>query len=822
MKTAKFLIGIFALTAIVLAIFYPDEIIHGRTSFMFAHDPEMAIENTYRLVSFFVQGGIQLYNRFDGMNDAYSHLCFGLYTLSNIVVAALYVLFAPFADCSAQFFYKFFSTSFLLVNALIRLLGMFLLLRKFISNRWVLGVSLIYLNTICATPFMNETLLTNTLYSFWPLAAYCIVCFFERFEFNYALKVLAVLTLCISNSALMALGYFYQTIHFLFVGCLTVVACQFKQATVKQGLSGIRGWFTPKKIIRGLMTVVVCLGLIAPSLIWYSRLQKDFYVANSGLQKTEGRIKNARGAEGYFNYKQRSYAYPKDFLLRAFNYKQNRLGESWAFLGVGIFFLTWLGLILSTSVWRWALAIAVGLLVMVNQPSQATSIWSLPHWLNVLTNPFSYLLRSFHMASLLLPMMVLPLAALGLERCLAWIKQPQDIPVIRKWLAFGVISTWGIILYLVLPVEIKNYAAAGSGIVLAFMGVVACGHSSVRPWLAGLFLLLLPVMDSWALNQYVHPVDRYSLRAIEPRVYQGLVAQYPVVVEYQNPRMYPFRYYNGAQQRQIDPPIYNYQNSEGSYYRYNPLLERYARPNDLYEPRAEVYKNLPDDRAAQEYLRQHRRVVYTTSAPLDLAITDFDLALDTAVCHPRAAFKECRMALPKAYPSYMATSVFTDDFWLTRLIVDGNFLRPAQGYIHEAGMFDVGNIKEGYLVFSLPLEMKPKEMRLSVYLPKDIKEIWKNTDDTLGLTLSVAQDGWLIAHYPFDPKWELWVDGKKTPLSLTNGYFLGAPMTAGEHKVLLRYWPGSPLRIWIACSMLLTVGIFIMLVSFGLKKEALD
>ena len=47
------------------------------------------------------------------------------------------------------------------------------------------------------------------------------------------------------------------------------------------------------------------------------------------------------------------------------------------------------------------------------------------HAINALTNPFSFLVRSFQMTSLLISMMFLPLVAMGLESCLyLWDSQP--------------------------------------------------------------------------------------------------------------------------------------------------------------------------------------------------------------------------------------------------------------------------------------------------------------------------------------------------------------------------------------------------------------
>ena len=63
--------------------------------------------------------------------------------------------------------------------------------------------------------------------------------------------------------------------------------------------------------------------------------------------------------------------------------------------------------------------------------------------------------------------------------------------------------------------------------------------------------------------------------------------------------------------------------------------------------------------------------------------------------------------------------------------------------------------------------------------------------------------------YPFDPKWQLTIDDKVTELHKIDTYFMGFPLPKGQHKILMEYWPQSPLRLYLILSMLgIILGFF--------------
>ena len=111
-------------------------------------------------------------------------------------------------------------------------------------------------------------------------------------------------------------------------------------------------------------------------------------------------------------------------------------------------------------------------------------------------------------------------------------------------------------------------------------------------------------------------------------------------------------------------------------------------------------------------------------------------------------------------------------------------------------------------------------MELNVKMPDYITDIWRNEHDHFGITFKAPRDGWMVLHYPYDPKWHLTVDDKPVALVRMDQYFMGAPVPKGEHKILFRYWPETPLRTLLIISMVLVVAVLEGLVIYAFRREA--
>jgi len=59
------------------------------------------------------------------------------------------------------------------------------------------------------------------------------------------------------------------------------------------------------------------------------------------------------------------------------------------------------------------------------------------------------------------------------------------------------------------------------------------------------------------------------------------------------------------------------------------------------------------------------------------------------------------------------------------------------------------------------------------------------------IDLVVSQPGYLVLAYTYYPGWRATVDGRPIEILRANYMFMALPLEAGEHQIVLRYWPVS-------------------------------
>ncbi len=530
----------FLASVLAAALVFSDLWVRHNVSFSGRLDSEIPFENTFALLTHFYQGGIQLFNRYDQMSYAYSHLSSGLYTFANLVTAGVYVILSPFVDRPAEFYHHLYSAAFHAVNVFIRTAGGFLLLQFFCRNRWVIVIALIYLNTLLSSPLYNG-LLTNNLYSYLPLLLYFILKFARDIRLSYFLAALLTMVLAVANSPLFALGYFYQAVHFFLVGA-AVYALFCRRGIISARLREIRrAGLSASALIRIVLTLMACVLLILPSLFFYQSLRKDFHIADSGVGGTTGRLTASFGPAGYFHRRDNdTMARPADLPLKSVDFLENHWSFTWPFLGATTLLLSLLGAVMSRNPLRHIFLWTVLMIVLANTPRDPYA-WSSPaHWINALTNPFHVLLRSFHMTALLMPFFFLPLIALGLSAMMELVRRPQEGNPDGKRLLWamaaviGIMSVWS----LVLPFGLQQYALGYGLVFLMFLVWAYQTHRqpqslAVMGWcrtgIVMIFLCLF-VGDLAAQSYYVRRDP--GARTILPRTYRGLADSDPVIPDY--------------------------------------------------------------------------------------------------------------------------------------------------------------------------------------------------------------------------------------------------------------------------------------------------
>lgn len=799
---------------LVMMVVDPELFAFHRRGFMLAHDTELPIENIFSLISNFFNGGIQLWDPYDQMNYAYTQLSSGIYTLSNILTAALYIIVYPFLDYPGETLYSFHIIVWHGINMAIRTIGGFLLLRRFTANPWIILISIVYLNSLL-TNEVYMGLLTNNLYSYLPLLLFFIIRFFDEYRLNDFLAALVVMTLAVADSPLFGLGYFYMVVHFFIVCCL-IYALFFKEKN-----SSIKVKSTKSQIILKLcVTAGLCFLILLPTLYWSESLKQDFYIEGSGFDNTEGRMSKLMSPSMYFKVEKSNgsqkigRANPDEFLEGSIDFGKNNMYQSWIFLGASTLFLSIVAMIFSKNKLKHVFFWTIALVILSNTPIDGPFYFAIAHWINGYTNPFSSLLRSFHMSALLMPTLFLPLIALGIESIVDF-KRCYTNRVL-----FGCIFFLGIILYLALTPHstlIKNYPMA---IALAFLLIFYLLRSNYRPKVIYVILGLVVIADLAALSVYLKR-EKHMRYLVEPKTFTDLSTNSPLILEYQNPKILPLREYFQAMRRKFKPRIYSLQGHYGLFYQFTPM-DRFFEKADIYAPRPKAYKGMDLDKEMQDYLKSHNHLFSFTSneSPQPKPLT-YEFKLSEAAACDVSNGKEYSIRLPDDFPSYLSTTVFTDDINSWSLSIDGQMLKVAQGKLVIPWTFDVQNVKTGYLVILLPkdFQVNTTSAKLQVKPLQYLTTVWKNEHDSLGWTYEAQKDGEIVIRYPYDPKWRLTIDDKPFEFHKAEGYFIGFPLAKGEHKILLEYWPQTWLRLWIGISIFALIISFAVVVWYGISNH---
>lgn len=390
--------------------------------------------------------------------------------------------------------------------------------------------------------------------------------------------------------------------------------------------------------------------------------------------------------------------------------------------------------------------------------------------------------------------------------------------------------------------------------------------------LIALLLLMLFAIDATCLNKWM---EIYSSNIMmEKLTVPGLERFGKVVLDYQNPKVLPFReYYNNGTAGQI-PHWFgvNSYNMQGLFYRYT-NLGKFKVPGDSKTTMHHVsFDPLHQKRSLQVYLERDQRIFFQAQ----LAVKDGPDVFDKILQHgldrtiividhdspaqgpyasslpdpvpqplepPRRKFNTFSMMisdadttyegelalywfdLPEGFAKHLATSIYTLDSNLLGVKINNKEFIPAQGKLVSPYTFDVQNIAEGKLVVALPRDRKRGHNESIVFTypmqnETGITRVRRYEPDTLELDYVAEKDGWFVMHYPFDKKWKVAVDGKPAQVYKANYCFMSVPVSKGEHRILLQYWPDTHLRFFLGLSYLMALLSLVTVIFIGIKSEA--
>ena len=637
---------------IIMGLVFPDLLIHLKMVFVHQHDTEIPYEGVFALVSHYYQGGIQLWNRFDQSSYGFFHITAGLYTLANLMTTIAYIFISPFFDSPSQAFQSIHSVGFHAAAIFIRTVGGYLLLRRLCANPLIIFISLIYLNTLLSSEHYLGYVV-NSYYSMLPLLVYFILRFFESFRLKEFLGAFTTMTLTVASCPLLALGYFYQAIHFFLITCLARAMLTKDKGSLRNLFKAIKEGFIARNLVKICMVVTICLAIMLPYLQMQKTLEDDFFIPAASYEEKEGRLENKFSIKKYFSKPTAEIPVPKEFLWKVFDFWENDITD-WVFLGFSTMFFAGTGIILSKNTTKHLFAWTILLIIFLQFPRTPTAITSFAHWINVLSNPFHFLVRGPHMTAQLIPFLLAPLVALGIKAFadLVHLKNSdaihyQRVPFYAGILILGIFT---FIFYIPgqnsLPETIVRCALFSILMLLAYLYFfgeylrvqVLAFLIKNRTKAITTFIFIFLVADLALLKIYIQRDTWSNVRLFEGNI-EGLDDSGLIVPIYQNPKIFPFReFYRGNPKELVsrdptaktkyvirnpqyhnegrpqDPSsvswyrVYSREFLYGIFYQFS-HMGRYFFPPSIYNPLHSTYKNLHDDTQSQKYLQHDQHII---------------------------------------------------------------------------------------------------------------------------------------------------------------------------------------------------------------------
>jgi len=620
----------------------------------------------FLMVSNFYHGGIQLWDRFGQVNNAYYMLSSNIYSVMNIITAFFSFFFCLFLPNPGEVLYHTHLFLFYGVMCLIRTIGGYVLLRKLTSNKAIIFVSIIFLNTILTNYMTTPDFALDGVFSFFPLLLYYILCFFEDYRLRSFLLASLVMALSFVSCPLGALSYFYQVVHGFILGCVLAFFLQ-------RGWRKLQGRPRLPRIefIKNMGLAICCFLIILPYGWWIHSLMHDFYVHNSGLAGTHGRLSLFFNFSGYFYTERRSFADPFEFIGTSLNYHPSICWASWIFIGGSALFLALAGIVLSKDKRKYIFAGAILFIILLNtacypnnfhvlgwnihyawrHPSDfwmgkipfdlwVLSIWmfisSITHGINALTNPFCCLVRSFQEPAILMAMLFAPLMAMGLESCFHWWhRRIEAIYYQRRWvlLIFGAcVLFWdlsgGTQTLPVFDTEYGNKLYGGAAqnlnlyilcLITTFLTFMLMAEYFPRRsrWVGWMILGFAFAADLTGLMVCNTSNSLINTTTVPVRLNPTHYIHQAFVPDYQNPKILPVREFFNTQTEDISP-LFADDNFYmiGDFYQYIPM-GRFFRPWSLYSVRPISYKNLYPDFEIQQYLTKNPHTIFFADYAFD-------------------------------------------------------------------------------------------------------------------------------------------------------------------------------------------------------------
>lgn len=845
------LVWVFISSVVVSFLAYPEIFLTFQTSFMLFDDYLLEYFNTAIIASFMAQGGIQLWDHFGQMPFAYLFTTLGTFKFPNVVSACVFYALSPLSDHTGALFHHVFAWANLSSLLFLRVIGIFLLLQHFIQDRRIIWA----VTVIGAVFYCQPGFFIGTFYqSLYPIAFYFIISFIDRFEWKHFAAAFFFFVISFSNS-LIHTCYMYMGVHFFILSALAWSVIFRRQKWMSLRIAR-NFWKTAIFLI--VMTVVI----IGP-YVWMQRIGSqdvEFDAQNS-------RLKGMLSIDYYFRGAHFDHADTSEFFRRMLDFTADA-GESF-FFGLMIFALAIAGAVLSRDSRKWIFIATIVMVYLVNFPRDAINLGTPVHWINALTNPFKSILRSYHMAShSVLGYLLIALAAIGVQELLRIFTRKIHVSARRLLIAWSILIVFVSSSFPFMPHVVKIYVGMSWALLTIFGFKAALNVKSpwgkIFCWVLG---LLIVTDIALVVVQTKSMLGRYFKR--QPYQTVALANQGGLGIDLGNPLIFPLREYGASYFAYEDALIGPLVGQPQNYFKFTSFMLNFL-PIDGHNPRHKSYGFWVNDREMGPYIRQNHRMMFNaelavrpsegmlgriTASGLSERVVMVDdpsneLPLTPDIPngyrpkprpqvepqiisgtlgdgkvigqHEHKDLTFVSFPLPKDFPDETATSFLTDDRYSLRFLVQKpdqtwQECHPSQGELWQDCSFDVQHYKKGRLTAAFAKDVSMASRNYTFAYPSKRQDGIVRVDhkefDRLRFTYHLVQDGWFVVQYPFDSKWQFFVDGRKTKFYKVNKSFMGFPLTHGEHTIDMRYDPGSFLRVWLLVSVIAsTLGLILLLI----------
>ncbi len=852
-------IALFLMAVLGLLAIYPEVFVTFKTSFVLWNDYCIDYPLTFVLTTFFYQGGIQLWDYFGQMPFFHTYAVFGLFKFPNVITAITYYVLAPFSDDSGRLFHHVFAWANLMTLLFIRLVGIFLLLKTVTRNRVILTAGTV----IFAVFFCQWAFIKGGFYmSYFPLGMYFIVRFFQGMQWRYFAAMFLFFIICLGNGMHYG-GYMYLPMHFFIISGMI-----WRIFINPASRNPINGHFWDRVRWRDIAWVIlVAILVIAP----YAYIIK-FGFTDLAFNQANSRISHPFNPLWYFHNPDFYPGDPSSFFSAILNFQW---GSDTFYLGISFLFLGLVGLVLGRNTLKWFFAIGVAFLWLLSFPREGINIGLIAHWINALTNPLKTIPRAFPYAfQSMLPYLLMPLVVMGIEAL-------RELYGGKKYSGFSLLmlgaSMFCVLLISIatLPLGSKVYLIICTVLILAgIAGIHFRDSSRTRTFLLGAVCFLVVIDVLLIIHQSKTKIAQFIRK---PTVLDVSPQMGMVEYDFQNPSIFPYRYSYTLHFSYRDEIYLWFPHSVSSdfYHVINQGLN-YVYLN-AYNPRHVEFAKWLNDPQMATYLMQNNEFIFLAQAGInaspdalsricsaglarqvvevgdpqhklnlpdqwpegiinkdqeDLKYSQLLAALEDVTYqseyHLQGDMIVFTWHLPSSFPAHLASSLFPSEQRYLRFLVEGTTeawkeLQPTQGELIRPYTFDVQNIKKGDLKAAFPVNDFPLHRKAVLLYPSSenqgVEGLWRRQFDNLGITYRAKRDGWLVAHYPYDSKWRISVDGQPVTYYRVDKSFIGFPLTRGEHKILIQYWPHSFLRILLLISALLASLGLPVLIFLGLRWE---